>query len=332
MWALGAGGEVRRVQQAHRRFPGRCVMSSAGIRSLGYLRIEATDTAAWRDYGLKVLGMVEGGGAPKGAPEGTLYLRMDDFPARLVIVPGERDRLAEAGWECANAEGLQEIRNRLDVEGPPYKEATAADLAERRVDEMIQFSDPSGNPLAVFHGAALEHRRVVSPYGPQFVTAEQGLGHVVLSTSDDEAALRFYRDVLGFQLRDSMRMPPQVVGRPADGAPAWLRFFGCNPRHHSLAFLPLPTPSGLVHLMAQGEEADDVGLCLDRALRRKVPMSATLGRHVNDLMLSFYMKTPSGFAAELGGGGRQVEDDDWIARESTAISLWGHDFSVGFKG
>jgi 3,4-dihydroxy-9,10-secoandrosta-1,3,5(10)-triene-9,17-dione 4,5-dioxygenase len=25
----------------------------------------------------------------------------------------------------------------------------------------------------------------------------------------------------------------------------------------------------------------------------------------------------------------QVEDDDWIARESTAVSLWGHDFTVG---
>ena len=32
-----------------------------GIRSLAYLRIEATDMAAWREYGLKVLGMVEGG-------------------------------------------------------------------------------------------------------------------------------------------------------------------------------------------------------------------------------------------------------------------------------
>jgi 3,4-dihydroxy-9,10-secoandrosta-1,3,5(10)-triene-9,17-dione 4,5-dioxygenase len=301
------------------------------IRSLGYLRIEATDMTAWRDYGLKVLGMVEGKGAPNGAPEGTLYLRMDDFPARLVIVPGEQDRLAEAGWECANAEGLQDIRDRLDVEGAPYKEATAAELAERRVDEMILFSDPSGNPLSVFHGAALEHRRVVSPYGHKFVTAEQGLGHVVLTTRDDAEALHFYRDVLGFKLRDSMRMPPQVVGRPADGAPAWLRFFGCNPRHHSLAFLPLPTPSGIVHLMVEVENADDVGLCLDRALRRKVPMSATLGRHVNDLMLSFYMKTPSGFDIEFGCEGRKVSDDDWVARESTAVSLWGHDFTVGAR-
>ena len=56
-----------------------------GIRSLGYMRIEATDMAAWREYGMKVLGMMEADGPNPDA----LYLRMDDFPARLVIVPGE---------------------------------------------------------------------------------------------------------------------------------------------------------------------------------------------------------------------------------------------------
>lgn len=88
-----------------------------------------------------------------------------------------------------------------------FREATEAEAADRRVDEMISFADPSGNRLEVFHGAALEHRRVVSPYGHRFVTGEQGLGHVVLSTRDDAEALHFYRDILGFQLRDSMRLP-----------------------------------------------------------------------------------------------------------------------------
>lgn len=283
--------------------------------------------AAWREYGLKVLGMVEG----KGSDPDALYLRMDDFPARLVIFPGEHDRLSVSGWETANAAELQEVRDNLSAAGVAFKEGTAEQLQDRRVDELITFEDPSGNTLEAFHGAALEHRRVVSPYGHRFVTGEQGLGHVVLSTTDDEASLRFYRDVLGFRLRDSMRLPPQMVGRPADGKPAWLRFFGCNPRHHSLAFLPMPTPSGIVHLMIEVENSDDVGLCLDRALRKKVKMSATLGRHVNDLMLSFYMKTPGGFDVEFGCEGRQVEDESWIARESTAVSLWGHDFSVGMQ-
>lgn len=298
-----------------------------GIRSLAYMRIGATDMAAWREYGLKILGMIEG----KGVDAESLYLRMDDFPARLVIVPNDTDRLLVSGWETGNAAELQDIRDRLSAAGVPFKEGTAEQLKDRRVVEMIAFEDTSGNSLEVFHGAALEHRRIVSPYGHRFVTGEQGLGHVVLTTDDDDASLRFYRDVLGFKLRDSMRLPPQMVGRPADGDPAWLRFLGCNPRHHSLAFLPLPNPTGIVHLMLEVENSDDVGLCLDRALRKKVKMSATLGRHVNDEMLSFYMKTPGGFDIEFGCEGLEVEDENWIARESTAVSLWGHDFTVGMK-
>ncbi|MGW5522874.1 iron-dependent extradiol dioxygenase HsaC [Gordonia sp. NPDC003950] len=302
-------------------------MTESPIRSLGYMRIEATDMDAWRDFGLKVLGMVEG----DGPTEGALYLRMDDFPARLVIVPGEHDRLSSSGWECANAAALQDVRDRLSDAGVVFREAKDEELLDRQVVEMIVFTDPAGNTIEAFHGVALQHRRIVSPYGHRFVTGDQGLGHVVLTCDDDKAALEFYRDVLGFSLRDSMRLPPQVVGREEGDEVPWLRFLGCNPRHHSLAFLPIPNSTGIVHLMVEVGNSDDVGLCLDRALRRKVKMSATLGRHVNDLMLSFYMKTPGGFDVEFGCEGRQVDDGDWIARESTAVSLWGHDFTVGFR-
>ena len=302
-------------------------MTDSPIRSLGYMRIDATDIDAWREYGLKVLGLIEG----KGLVDGALYFRMDDFRARLVIVPSDRDHLASSGWECANAAALQDVRDRLSAAGVIFREAKDEELADRRVVEMIIFDDPAGNTLEVFHGVALEHRRIVSPYGHRFVTEEQGLGHVVLTCDDDQAALEIYRDVLGFKLRDSMRLPPQVVGREEGDEVPWLRFLGCNPRHHSLAFLPIPNETGIVHLMMEVENSDDVGLCLDRALRRKVKISASLGRHVNDLMLSFYMKTPGGFDVEFGCEGRQVDDAGWVARESTAVSLWGHDFTVGFR-
>lgn len=297
------------------------------IKALGYMRIEATDVAAWREFGLKVLGMVEGEGAIPGA----LYLRMDDFAARLVIVPGEQDRLLISGWEVADAPALQNLRETLAKAGVDFTEGTKDEIRERRVEGFIRFSDPAGNVLEAFHGAQYLGRRFVSPYGHKFVTAEQGLGHVVLTCDDDAAAQAFYQDVLGFRLRDSMSLPPQLAGRPADGDPLWLRFYGCNPRHHALAFMPMPNPTGIVHLMVEVENSDDVGLCLDRANRRNVKMSATLGRHINDKMLSFYMKTPGGFDMEFGCEGLEVEDESWVARESVGISLWGHDFSVGFK-
>ena len=63
-------------------------------------------------------------------------------------------------------------------------------------------------PDAMFCGAALEHRPSVSPYGNRFVTGAMGMGHVVLPVPPgSSAALNFYTEVLGFRLRDSMRMP-----------------------------------------------------------------------------------------------------------------------------
>jgi len=294
------------------------------VASLGYLRIESADVAAWREFGVRVLGMVEG----RGPNADALYLRMDDFPARLVVLPGERDRLLASGWEVAGPGDLAEIGRALDQAGVAVKTATAEELVERRVGQMLRFDDPSGNALEVFCGAALEHRPAVSPYGNRFLTGPLGMGHVVLPVSDGEASLRFYTDVLGFRLRDSMRMAPELFGQPAGGPPLWLRFLGCNPRHHALALAPFPAPAGIVHLMIEVAALDDVGRAMDRCARRGARMSATLGRHANDLMVSFYVATPGGFDIEYGTDGRLVDDATWVSRETTAISLWGHQFGA----
>jgi len=289
--------------------------------SLGYLRIESPDVAAWREFGVKVLGMVEG----RGPDPGAVYLRMDEFPARLVIMPGEADRLLASGWEVAGSEALGLVRRALDEAGVAVKAGTDAELADRRVAELLRFEDPSGNALEVFCGAALEHRPAVSPYGNRFVTGDQGLGHVVLPVSEEGPALRFYTEVLGFRLRDSIRMAPELFGRPP-GPPLWMGFLGCNPRHHSLALAPFPAPAGIVHLMIEVAALDDVGRAMDRCARRRAQVSATLGRHANDLMVSFYVRTPGGFDVEYGTCGLRVDDHTWITRETTAISLWGHRF------
>ena len=147
-----------------------------------------------------------------------------------------------------------------------------------------------------------------------------GLGHAVLPVTEDEAAVRFYRDVLGFRLRDSMRMAPELFGQPAGGPPLFMRFLGCNPRHHSLALAPFPAGSGMVHLMIEVATLDDVGRALDRCARRGAPVSASLGRHANDLMVSFYVQTPGGFDVEYGTDGQLVDDATWVSRETTAIS------------
>lgn len=293
------------------------------IRSLGYLRIESADVAAWREFGVRTLGLTEG----RGPEDGALYLRMDDFPARLVIVPGSRDRLLATGWEVAGPEALAAVRLALTEAGVAVKPGTADELASRRVADLLRFDDPAGNAVEVFCGAALEHRPAVGSYGTTFVTGDMGMGHLVLPVAGAAAdALALYTDVLGFRLRDSMRMPAEFLGGKPGDPPVWFRFLGCSPRHHSLALAPTPAEAGIVHLMIEVAALDDVGRALDRCTRRGATLSASLGRHANDLMVSFYVRSPGGFDIEYGTEGRLVNDATWVSRETTAVSLWGHAF------
>ena len=293
------------------------------ISSLGYLRIESDKVDAWRDFGVKVLGMAEG----RGPEAGAVYLRMDDFPARLVIVPGEAERLVASGFEVASPPALAAVARALADAGVPYKQGTPEQLASRRAGDMIGFEDPAGNPIEVFCNAALEHRPMVSKYGVKFVTGAMGMGHVVLPVpAGSTAAYDFYTEVLGFRLRDSMRMPAEYFGGQPGDPPVWFRFLGCGPRHHSLALVPMQSLQGMIHLMVETASLDDVGRALERCGRAGYPPVMTLGRHANDLMVSFYVNTPGGSMIEYGYDGLLVDDATWVARETTAISLWGHQF------
>src|SRR5579859_5022488 len=178
------------------------------ISSLGYLRIESADVAAWREFGLKVLGMTEG----RGPEDGAVYLRMDDFPARLVIVPGSADRVLASGWEVADAAALDAVGRALADAGVAYKVGTADECAARRVGWMLRLEDPAGHALEVFCGAALDSRPSVSPYGTRFVTGDLGLGHVVLPVPPGSAAVfDFYTEGPGFGVGKVRGWPAELV-------------------------------------------------------------------------------------------------------------------------
>ncbi len=50
----------------------------------------------------------------------------------------------------------------------------------------------------------------------------------------------------------------------------------------------------------------------------------TLGRHVNDRMVSFYLQSPSGFGIEYGWDAIEVDDTTWSVRKYDRGSIWGH--------
>ncbi len=111
-----------------------------------------------------------------------------------------------------------------------------------------------------------------------------------------------------------------------------LYFLHCdNPRHHSVALFEADIPGGLVHVMIEVEDFDDLGRCIDRCKKGGAPISINMGRHSNDLMVSTYITTPSGFDIEYGWDGWQVDWSDYVPTKSEIFSLWGHPEMAGLS-
>jgi extradiol dioxygenase len=81
---------------------------------------------------------------------------------------------------------------------------------------------------------------------------------------------------------------------------------------------------GMHHLMLEVGSIDDVGTGLDIVNERSIPLAMSLGRHTNDHMTSFYVRTPSGFEIEYGTGGLLIDDATWEVATLDAQSTWGH--------
>ena len=142
----------------------------------------------------------------------------------------------------------------------------------------------------------------------------KGLGHAVLIVPDWDAATRFFVDVLDFRVSDDIEAGVKV------------RFLHCNPRHHSLAFSAVPGMAGFHHLMLEVTDPSQVDRADDLVQAHGLPVAMTLGKHTNDEMYSFYVRTPSGFEIEYGSGGRIIDTTQpWQPGHYDAMSTWGHE-------
>ncbi len=289
------------------------------IAALGYVRVMATDIDRWRELGFEVLGFAPG----TGPEEDALHFRMDERTARITVERGNADRVTAVGWEVRDHLALAELRQVLDEAGTPYSEMDQDLCDHRRIEGGISLKDPGGTPLEIFHGPVLDHSPVLTRYGQKFVTGPQGLGHVVMPTTNFDESYVFYTETMGFLPRGAFRMPT-----PPGMPPSRIRFLGINQRHHSLAIMPAleGRDPGLIHVMVEVDELDAVGRAYDQVMARDFPVSSTLGRHTNDKMVSFYVRVPGGWDIEYGTGGVLVDETHYTAEEITADSYWGHEW------
>tara|TARA_B100001939_G_scaffold347955_1_gene371584 strand:+ start:4768 stop:5691 length:924 start_codon:yes stop_codon:yes gene_type:complete len=298
------------------------------VANLGYIILRMAKPDDWVAFGANILGMRP---VDQPGPGGERFLRMDEAPFRYMIIPadqegaGDREGYVAAGWDAGDEATFDLLCRRLETAGMPVTEGQADDATLRAVERFVITQDPAGNRFELFYGRkpASEPYRATK-YVKEFITGEMGLGHLVLPAPEIEAVSAFYCDLLGFGISDDLVLPP-----PGDGLPNQRILFlhADNPRHHSLGLYNFDTPSGVVHIMAEVGTLDEVGLAMDRAKEAGVPFLASLGRHSNDNMVSFYVMAPGGIGFEFGYDGLQVQDwSAFTATQSTSGDIWGHDY------
>jgi 2,3-dihydroxybiphenyl 1,2-dioxygenase len=278
------------------------------IQAFGYLGVGSDKVEEWSAFAPTWLGMQE---VDRGG--GTRAFRMDDRKQRLFVDRAIAPGAQVFGWEVANAAALDTLAARLEKAGVAANREPAALADQRCVAGLIAFADPAGNRLEAFYGPMVAN----TPFKPTrdiagFRTGAQGMGHALLAVQDIEAARAFYCDLLGFKVSDYMLTPITAY------------FLHVNGRHHSVAVVGAPG-NGMHHLMVEYFSLDDVGQGYDLVRSEPERIAAKLGRHPNDLMLSYYMRTPSDILVECGWGGREVDDATWQPEEMTSVgSMWGH--------
>ena len=291
----------------------------AAVARLGALAFDTTDVPAWRRILVDLLGMEE---RPRASDLDPMLIRFDDLEYRIALHPSDRDALRLVTWEVDTPADLRELADRVRASGVEIQWHEHGPNDFRDSNESFTFLDPEGTPTEIRYGATWDHnefrpRGVISG----FVTGDMGLGHFVLICKDYQGAVDFYLNVLGFKLSD------YIVWGEADAT-----FFHCNGRHHSLALMNEcfgQKGGDFNHFMVEVNDLDDTGRAYDLICREGVPLTMDFGRHTNDGMTSFYFKTPSGFALEVGNGGIVIDDSAWEVKTWRSTKRWGHELVKG---
>ena len=279
------------------------------IKSVGYVGLNAADLPAWREYATSVLGVQ----VREDSPDDELRLKLDDYRWRIAVHQADADGLGYVGLELANASAFTTAIEELRAAGVAVRLGDEGELKARSVGGLAVLEDPAGNRIELYYRPTLDYN-FVSPHGARFVTEGVGFGHAVFLVDAEhyDACQQFYVERLGFRVSEYTSIGPIEIA-----------FLHCNKRHHSIALGRAPF-TACHHIMLQVEELDMVGRALDRAQDAGVPISQTLGRHRNDQMFSFYMRTPSGVELEYGWGAIEIDDATWVASDWEGGDVWGH--------
>jgi 2,3-dihydroxy-p-cumate/2,3-dihydroxybenzoate 3,4-dioxygenase len=272
------------------------------VKGLGYVALTVPEIDQSLDFYRRIAHLkVSERGARKAFLTGGVnhhWLRLEETGA---------PSLARLGFEVTDRAALDEIANRLDARGIPWK--VANDLAGDRVTDAIRFTDPDGFEIELFTD-------MVSLPVPMdtFLKMDRVLHSVWLAENPSESG-RFYREVLGFKESDWI-----------ERSMVFLR--AGNKYHHSIGIGKDAERTGkLDHFCILVDDVDDVMRARNNALRSGAELRQDVVRHAASGSTSTYIIDPvNSICVEFCTNHKQIEDEGYRARILPALpstfDLW----------
>lgn len=276
----------------------------ADLHDIRYVRIGTDRLDESVDFAIKILGLELVSRDGHAA-----YLRGDDRDHNICYVKGAGAGHA-IGFEMRSADLLDRAAAELQQAGLAVRHGSTEECEQRRVRDMIRFTDPTGNAVELVARAAVSGKRC-------FLSRDAGItsfSHVGLRTRDPGADEAFWTARLGAKVSDWI------------GDAALLRIDGV---HHKIALFPSQV-AGLQHVNFQVAQPDDIMRSWYFLRERGVRIAFGPGRHPTSGARFLYFYGPDGMIYEYSCGVRIFSEEEQrthIPRQfpnvPTSYCMWG---------
>lgn len=289
-----------------------------GSVRLGYVAVETQRFADWRRFGRDAIGMH----VDETLPD-VMRFRLDDNACRFLLRRGPAEDVTALGWQLDDDRSFDEVVARVAGQGVQVAEGTAEEAALRGVERLARFPGPNGLAQEIYTRPAVADAPLMTAVPGGFVTGDDGIGHVAITTREPQQMRGYYATVFDARLSD-------FIDETISGVKVKIRFLRVNRRHHSLAIaaatrLPInPIRTRIQHVNVQVAALDDMTASYQRVKDLGFRMALGVGQHTNDRELSYYALTPSGFEWEVGWNPIVVDEQTWEPTTYQGISIWGH--------
>ena len=230
--------------------------------------------------------------------QGIAFLAAEGSPERYIIrLRKDADkRLDLVSFGAADAADVDALAEHLIAAGVRIA-ADPANLQTEGGGYGLRFFDVDGRTVEVSADVGTRTHRKIE----ERESIPVRLSHVVLNSTDPDATARWYSDVLGFRLSDTL------AGAEMGTV---MNFMRCNPRHHSVAFARGPHVS-LHHVSFELRGIDEFMRGTGRVLRSGTRMVWGPGRHLAGANTFAYFLDPEHNTVEYTTELAELDEDTW---------------------